>query len=218
MLRTASLRAAVLATAFVATAQGPVNLAAHQLVMVLFTTLAFALDALAIAAQAMIGKELGAGNKPLALALTRKMTRWGIGFGVLTGVLLAAAAPFAGWAFTNDAAVHQALTAGLWVLAASQPLCGLVFVLDGVLIGAGDARYLSLAGVVNLGVYLPLLWWVDAAQLSGAAGVAWLWAAFGLGYLAARAGTLGWRVRNDRWIVVGPGGPAKLVQQQREGG
>ena len=203
MLRTLSLRLAVLAAVLVATAQGPQSLAAHQLVMTVFTFLAFALDALAIAAQALIGKELGAGNRPLARELTRRMIRWGVGFGVITGVLLAASAPFAGWIFTPDAGVQSALTAGLWVLAASQPICGLVFVLDGVLIGAGDARYLALTGVLNLLAYVPLLWWVHVSDLDGPGGIAWLWAAFALGYMSARALTLTWRIRQDAWMVTG---------------
>ena len=203
MLRTASLRIAVLAAVVVATAQGPVSLAAHQLVMTFFTFLAFALDALAIAAQAMIGKELGAGNRAAARELTRKMSVWGVGFGIITGVLLAAAAPFAGWIFTTDPSVVHALTAGLWVLAAAQPVCGLVFVLDGVLIGAGDAKYLAVTGVLNLLAYLPLLWWVHVSGLEGGSGIAWLWAAFGLGYMTARAVTLYWRARSDAWMVTG---------------
>lgn len=203
MLRTLSLRLAVLAAVFVATAQGSTSLAAHQLVMTLFTFLAFALDALAIAAQALIGKELGAGNRTMARDLTARMIRWGVGFGVITGALLAAAAPFVGWIFTPDAGVQAALTAGLWVLAASQPICGLVFVLDGVLIGAGDARYLAVTGLLNLLAYLPLLWWVYAAGLTGPEGIAWLWAAFALGYMSARALTLMWRIRQDSWMVIG---------------
>ena len=203
MLRTLSLRVAVLATVLVATAQGPSSLAAHQLVMTAFTFMAFALDALAIAAQAMIGKELGAANLPLARALTRQMILWGVGFGGVTGVLLAAAAPWAGYLFTPDPGVQAALTAGLWVLAASQPICGLVFVLDGVLIGAGDAKYLALTGLLNVAVYLPLLGWVHSAGLNGSAGIAWLWAAFALGYMSARAVTLSWRIRTDAWMVTG---------------
>jgi putative MATE family efflux protein len=203
MLRTLSLRVAILATVFVATAQGPVSLAAHQLVMTVFTFLAFALDAIAIAAQALIGKELGAGNKALAHSLTRRMIVWGVGFGVVTGVLLALAGPHLGWIFSPDAAVQDAFAVGVLLLALSQPICGFVFVLDGVLIGAGDAKYLAIAGVVNLMVYLPLLVWVQLSDLSGVAGLAWLWAAFGLGYMAARGVTLGWRVRTDAWMVTG---------------
>ena len=81
MLRTLSLRIAILATVVVVTAQGPANLAAHQLAMTVFTFLAFALDALAIAAQALIGKELGASRPAAVRELTGTMVHWGIGFG-----------------------------------------------------------------------------------------------------------------------------------------
>jgi putative MATE family efflux protein len=203
MLRTLSLRIAILATVVVVTAQGPVNLAAHQLAMTVFTFLAFALDALAIAAQALIGKELGAGHAAAARELTGTMVRWGLGFGVLTGLLLAAAAPWAGFLFSSDAEVRSALTHALWVLAAGQPVAGYVFVLDGVLIGAGDAKYLAVAGVVNLACYLPLLLAVRISGPDGGAGLLWIWAAFSLGYMLARALTLGLRARTDRWMVLG---------------
>ncbi|AUZ36376.1 MATE family efflux transporter [Arthrobacter sp. PGP41] len=205
MLRTLSLRIAILATVLVVTAQGAVNLAAHQLAMTIFSFLAFALDALAIAAQALIGRELGASNAAKARRLTRTMIRWGLGFGVVTGVLLALAAPWAGALFTSDPGVQSVLAIALWVLAAGQPIAGYVFVLDGVLIGAGDAKYLALAGVLNLAVYVPLLTAVALPGISGAAGLGWLWAAFALGYMAARALTLGLRARSDRWMVLGSG-------------
>ena len=203
MLRTLSLRIAILATGGVVTAQGAVNLAAHQLAMTIFSFLAFALDALAIAAQALIGKELGASNPRTARLLTATMTRWGLGFGVVTGALLAVAAPWAGALFTSDPQVQSVLAVALWVLAAGQPIAGYVFVLDGVLIGAGDAKYLALAGVVNLAVYVPLLVAVGLSHAVGAPGLGWLWAAFALGYMAARAITLGLRARSDRWMVLG---------------
>jgi Na+-driven multidrug efflux pump len=79
----------------------------------------------------------------------------------------------------------------------------LVFVLDGVLIGAGDARYLALAGVANLVIYGPFLVWVGLAALGGPAGLAWLWAAFAGGYMLARALTLGLRARGGAWMVLG---------------
>ena len=203
MLRTLSLRIAILATVLVVTGQGAVNLAAHQLAMTVFTFLAFALDALAIAAQALIGKELGASNPENARLLTRTMIRWGTGFGVVTGVLLAAAAPFTGALFTSDPGVQSVLTLALWALAAGQPIAGYVFVLDGVLIGAGDAKYLAVAGVVNLAAYLPLLLAVPLAGTAGAAALVWVWVAFSLGYMLARAVTLGLRARTDRWMVLG---------------
>lgn len=205
MLRTLSLRLAILATVLVVTAQGPVNLAAHQLAMTIFAFFAFALDALAIAAQALIGKELGASRPGAARQLTTTMIRWGVGFGLVTGVLLAAAAPWVGLLFTPDGGVRSALTLALWILALGQPLAGFVFVLDGVLIGAGDARYLAIAGVVNLLFYVPMLlavaWWAA----DDATGLAWLWVAFALGYMLARAVTLALRSRSDGWMVLGSG-------------
>ena len=203
MLRTLTLRIAILATVLVATAQGTANLAAHQLAMTIFSFLAFALDALAIAAQALIGKELGASNAVKARRLTGTMVRWGLGFGAVTGLLLALAAPWAGALFTSDPEVQRVLALALWVLAAGQPLAGYVFVLDGVLIGAGDAKYLALAGVVNLAAYVPMLAAVGLLGVPGGAGLGWLWAAFALGYMAARAMTLGLRARSGRWMVLG---------------
>lgn len=204
MLRTLSLRAAILVTVVVVTAQGPVNLAAHQLAMTIFSFLAFALDALAIAAQALIGKELGAGNVAQVRRLTKTMTRWGLGFGVLTGVGLAAVSGVVGWIFTTDPSVHAALAAALLVLAVGQPLAGYVFVLDGVLIGAGDARYLALAGLANLVIYLPLLYWVSQEAFGDTVpGMFWVWAAFSVGYMGARGLTLGLRARTGRWMQTG---------------
>ena len=203
LLRTLSLRVAILATVLVATAQGPVNLAAHQIAMTLFSFLAFALDAIAIAAQALIGKELGAGNLPVVKALTRRMVLWGLGFGVITGALVLLSAPWLGWIFSSDLVVHQALGTALLALAVSQPIAGLVFVLDGVLIGAGDARYLALAGVLALAVYLPLLYWVSCSTATGPAALGWLWLAFAGGYLLARAVTLVLRARTDSWQRTG---------------
>lgn len=203
LLRTMSLRVAILATVVVATAQGDQNLAAHQLAMTIFSFFAFALDALAIAAQALVGRELGAANAIKVRELTRTMVWWGLGFGCVTGVLVAVTAPWVGFIFTSDAGVRSTLALALYILALGQPIAGFVFVLDGVLIGAGDARYLALAGVVNLAVYLPLLALVGSIGPAGPSGLLWLWVAFALCYMAVRGITLGLRARTDRWMVLG---------------
>jgi putative MATE family efflux protein len=212
LLRTASLRAAILATVVAATGLGVATLAAHQLVFTVYSTLAFALDALAIAAQALIGRELGAGRRAEARALTGTMVRWSLWFGVVTGAVLAVLAWVLPPLFTPEPAVQAAATAGLLVLAASQPMSGYVFVLDGVLIGAGDARYLAIAGVVNLAVYLPALAglaWLAAGGATGGAApdagvqLALLWAGFAGVFLGARAVTLGLRARTDTWMRTG---------------
>ena len=206
MLRTLSLRAAILVTVVVATAQGAENLAAYQLTMTIFNFLAFALDALAIAAQALLGKELGArdlqrrSEREHVRRLMHRLIRWGLGFGVVTGVIVGLLGPHLGFLFTSSRDVQVIFGIALIVVAVGQPLAAFVFVLDGVLIGAGDARYLALAGVINLVVYAPLLWLVLERGGSGTAGAAWLWVAYAGGYMGARAVTLGLRIRGDRWM------------------
>jgi putative MATE family efflux protein len=203
LLRTASLRVAMLATVFVATGIGTPELATLQIALTVFSTLAFVLDALAIAGQAMIGHGLGASDVPRVRAITRRLLQFGVGGGALLGVAVAALSPVLPVVFTTDAAVASALTVALLVMAAGIPLAGFVFVLDGVLIGAGDARYLALTGILNLAVYLPMLLLVASAGLDGGAALFWLWLAFGIGYIGARAVTLGLRSRGERWIVTG---------------
>lgn len=201
LLRTASLRAAMLATVFVATGFGVTELATLQIAMTIFSTLAFILDALAIAGQALVGHGLGASDVERVRAITRRLVWHGLLVGVALGLGLAALSPVLGPIFSSDPEIHRALTATVLVMAVGIPLAGFVFVLDGVLIGAGDARYLALTGLVNLAMYAPLLLWVDLARPADA--LPWLWAAFGLGYIGARAITLGLRARTERWITTG---------------
>ena len=203
MLRNATMRIALLATVVVATNAGEVTLAAHQLVFTVFSFLAFALDALAIAAQALIGKELGAGDKEQATKLTGVMTRWGVYFGIFTGLFIFALSWVLPVLLSSDSSVHELATPGLWLLAISQPICGVVFVLDGVLMGAGDARYLGLVGVVNLAAYLPMLWAVDVLAQDQLSSMIWIWVSFAGGYMLARMITLGVRARTDKWMRLG---------------
>ena len=202
-LRTVSLRAALLATVAVATMLGTDELAGWQIAFTLFSTAAFALDALAIAAQALIGKGLGAGDEAGVRRVLRRTVAWGAWFGVIVGVLVAATSGVMGLVFTGDASVAALVQPALLVLAIAQPVCGVVFVLDGVLMGAGDARYLALAGALNLVPFVPVLVLIAVLHPTGAAGLAWLAAAFFVVYMLARLLTLGWRVRRPEWVTVG---------------
>lgn len=203
-LRTASLRFAMLATVFVATDLGVTELATLQIAMTVFSLLAFILDALAIAGQALIGHGLGSSNLPKVMSVTRRLIQFGIGSGGALGVLVALLAPVAGPVFSGDQSVRELLTLTMLVMAFGIPLAGYVFVLDGVLIGAGDARYLALTGILNLVVYLPLLILVNLLRPEPE--LLWLWVAFGFGYMGARALTLGLRARGTRWAVTGAAG------------
>jgi len=199
LIRTAALRASMIATVYAATTIGVTELATLQIALTIFSTVAFMLDALAIAGQAMIGHSLGASDVPRVSQVSARLVQIGIGCGALLGVVLIALAWLAGPVFTGDAGVQQQLPVIIVVMAIGAPLAGYVFVLDGVLIGAGDARYLAMAGIVAAIVYLPML---AAAVLLGG-GLLWVWLAFIFGYMAARAVTLGLRARGDRWVVVG---------------
>lgn len=203
LVRTMSLRAAMLLAVYVATSLGPPELAAFQVAATIFATLAFALDSLAIAAQALVGRALGAGDPARVRAIMSRCLQWGVLSGVVLGALVVAVSHVAGAVFTGAAPVLELLPLTLVLVGVGIPLAGYVFVLDGVLIGAGDARYLALSGLVNVAAFVPmavaaLLW----AQ-PGVGGLAWLWAAFGFGYIAARAVTLSWRARGTRWMVTG---------------
>lgn len=202
-LRTVSLRAALLATVAVATGLGTAELAGWQVVFIIFSTAAFALDALAIAAQALIGKSLGANDRRSVKRVLRRTLAWGAWFGVIVGGIVGAFSGVIGLLFTGDAELAALIQPALIVLAVSQPLAGIVFVLDGVLIGAGDAKYLAIAGGLNLVVFAPALAIVAAVGAGDAAGLAWLAVSFFGVYLLARLGTLAWRVRGDAWMRVG---------------
>jgi putative MATE family efflux protein len=208
-LRTLSLRVALLLATWAATSLGRDELAAYQVAITIYFTLGFALDALAIAAQALIGKGLGAGDVAQVRAVLRRCIEWGIAAGAAVGVLVIATAWVLPALFTSSAEVAALLPPSLVVLGLSAPLGGLVFVLDGVLIGAGDARYLAWTGLVNLAAFVPLafgvVWWADAsgADVPGALALAALTAAFAIGYLAARAVTLSLRARGAAWMVTG---------------
>ena len=164
--------------------------------------LACAVDALAIAAQAIVGRDLGAGNLPAARAAIRTMLRWGVGYGVLLGALLAlAAGPITGLV-TPDPAVQRYAVPALLVAAAGQLVAGYVFVADGVLMGAGDFRYLARAMVLSLTAYLPLAAFVRMVGVWGDPGrtLVLLWGAF-LVFMTVRALTLWWRLRTDVWAI-----------------
>jgi MATE family, multidrug efflux pump len=111
-------------------------------------------------------------------------------------------APLYSHLFTSDPQVRTLLIVALLVVALLQPVAGWVFVLDGVLIGAGDGRYLALASVISVGLFLPAAFAVTLLGLSGTTGVVALWAAIGV-WLLARLATLVYRERSGAWLVTG---------------
>ncbi len=207
LVRTLALRGGIVVTTVVAARYGDTALAAHQIVATVWNALAFALDALAIAAQALTGKALGAGDVAGTRDAARTMARWGVGAGIVTGIVLLPLGPVIGRGFSSDPAVVSAAAWAFVVVAVVQWLAGYVFVVDGVLMGAGDTLWLALAMVLAAVVWAPVVLWASAggAPLPGPSGhpLAGLWIWFGGGFMALRAVGLWWRFRGDRWLVTG---------------
>jgi putative MATE family efflux protein len=206
VIRTVTLRAALLLTTYAvvlgaddSSGGQSVSVATHQLAFTIWTFLAFALDAIAIAAQAITGRYLGAGDRAGTRAVTRRMVGWGAVGGLGCGVALAAASPFLGPLFSGDPRVHDLLVPVLLVAALGQPVAGVVFVLDGVLIGAGDGAYLAWAGLAVLVVYTPVVLLVGAAG----GGVVLVWVTLSAVLMGARFAVLTLRARGDAWLVTG---------------
>jgi putative MATE family efflux protein len=197
LVRTAALRASLVIATAVAARIGVVDLASHQIAFEVWSFLALTLDAVAIAGQALIGHHLGAGEPTEARAIGDRMLGWGLVGGVVVGVAVALAREPLARVFTTDPEV-VALTGFLLLLvAALQPVNGLVFVLDGLLIGAGDQRYLARAMVAALAVYAPVALAVGALGW----GIGWLWVALGVLMLARLAGLLA-RWRTGHWASI----------------
>ena len=181
VVRTGALLATLLTATAIAARFGDDDVAAHQVAMQVFLFLALSLDALAIAAQAMVGRYLGADAVHDARASARRLLEWGVIAGVVLGVVVAVSRPWLAALFSNDDDVRALVEQLLWFVAALQPAAAVVFVLDGVLIGAGDAGYLAIAMLVaTLAVYLPAALLVVALD----AGLLWLWAAISLWMVA----------------------------------
>ncbi|MCW2698591.1 MAG: efflux family protein [Blastococcus sp.] len=196
LLRAAVLQISFLAAAGVAARAGTVPLAAHQIALQLFLFLALVLDAYAIAAQTLVGQSLGRGAPEEARATAARVSLWGLGTGLVIGLLLLGLRDRLLPLFTDDAAVVSQAEVVWWFLVGMQPLAGLVFALDGVLIGAGDVGYLrtltvgsALLGFLPLSLLaLPLGW-----------GLAGVWTGLSAFIVLRLAGTLV-RVAGNRWL------------------
>ncbi len=198
VVRTMSLRAALVVATAVAARIGTDDVGAHQVAYELWNFLALGLDAVAIAGQALVGRLLGAGDAAGARAAGRRMLELGLLAGIVAGALVLAFRTLLPELFTDDPAVRSLAAFLLVFVAALQPLNAVVFVLDGLHIGAGDMRFLAWAmagaGAVSIAGF--------GAVLATDAGVGWLWAAIGL-FMVSRAIPLSWRWASGRWAVVG---------------
>ncbi len=199
LARTVLLRSSLLTMTFVAAAHGDVALAGHQIAFTLWYVLTTAPEAFAVASQALVGHALGAGKPEVAKSSSRRALAWGLGSGLAMAVLLIALRPAYIPLFTSDAAVRDLVSSLVLIVAACQPIGALLYVLDGILIGAGDTRYLAGTMLVAFLTFLPLA----GAVLVTDAGVVALWWALGV-WLLARQVAVALRYRSAAWLRSGP--------------
>ncbi|MFW2381272.1 MAG: MATE family efflux transporter [Acidimicrobiales bacterium] len=196
VVRTASLRGALTIGAGVAASIGTEELAAHQIALQVWFTLALALDAVAIAGQALTGRYLGEGDREVAWAASRRMieldTVVAVGFGVLIAFFREPIASL----FTDDTAVVGLTGMVLLHVAGQQPINGVVFALDGILIGAGDLWFLAVGMVAAFAAFGV----AAIVVLQTSAGLGWLWGALWL-FMLVRMVPLVMRWRSGHWLT-----------------
>ncbi|MCB0992971.1 MAG: MATE family efflux transporter, partial [Acidimicrobiales bacterium] len=196
--RTAALRGAFLFAVVVAASKGTTALAAHEIAVQVWMTLALALDAIAIAGQALVARLLGAGDAPAARAASARMIELAVAFGLFAGAAIALSSGPLARVFTEDTAVIELTAFLLLHVAVMQPIGGHVFALDGILIGASDLAFLAKAMWASTAVFAV----AAAIVWSAGLGIGWLWASLTL-FMVVRAATLHLRYRTDLWLVTG---------------
>lgn len=198
-IRTLALQGSFVLAAALCSRMGPEVLGAHQIGLQLFMLTALALDAVAVAAQALIGEALGRDDPLLARRTAAVCARVGLLAGVLFAAVLLALRPWGPLLFTSDDGVLAQAGVMWWWLAGMQLVAGVLFALDGVLMGANDVAVLrTITIVAHAAVYAPLSW--VAYQAGWGIGGIWLGLTTSL---AVRLLLGGLRVRGDRWLVAG---------------
>lgn len=199
VLRSLAFQACFLSAAAVAARFGAASVAAHQVVLQLWNLVTLTLDSLAIAAQTLVGGALGAGRVRAATRLSRRITVWSAVFALGLAVVFAAGHTVIPGLFTTDPAVLDEMAVAWWFFVAIMPVAGMVFALDGVLLGAGDVAFLRNAtlGCALVG-FLPLIW-LSLLQGWGLAGI---WSGLTV-FIVLRMLAVFWRVGSGRWAVAG---------------
>lgn len=198
LVRTLALRASLTLATAVAARIGAEEVGAHEIAFAVWSLLALGLDAVAIAGQAMVGRFLGADDVDTARQVGRRMLELGTAAGVAAGAVLLVVRPVVPDVFSNDPSVLHLAGFLLLFVAVLQPVNGAVFVLDGLLIGAGDMAFLAKAMVAAALVTAPVAVAVAALDL----GIGWVWAAITV-LMLARLVVLAARWRSGAWAVTG---------------
>jgi putative MATE family efflux protein len=201
LLRTLAFQACFVSAGAVAARFGAAAVAAHQVVLQLWSFLALVLDSLAIAAQSLVGAALGAGQLAHAKSVAWRVTLFStLASAVLAGVFAVGASVIPS-IFTDDRSVLDAIGVPWWFMVAQLPVAGIVFGLDGVLLGAGDAKFMRNATLISALVgFLPLIW----LSLAFGWGLLGIWAGLST-FMVLRLVFVGWRALSGRWLIAGTG-------------
>lgn len=201
VVRTLAFQACFVSAGAVAARFGASALAAHQVVLQLWEFLALVLDSLAIAAQALVGAALGAGDVGHAKSVARRVTLFSTAAAALLAAVFAVGFSALPELFTDDRSVLAAISVPWWFLVAQLPVAGIVFALDGVLLGAGDAAFMRTATVISALVgFLPLIW----LSLVFDWGLAGIWSGLTT-FVVLRLIFVGWRAVSGRWAATTAG-------------
>ncbi|MDR3661550.1 MAG: MATE family efflux transporter, partial [Mycobacterium sp.] len=189
VLRSLAFQVCFVSAGAVAARFGAAAVAAHQVVLQLWNFLALALDSLAIAAQSLVGAALGAQQPAPARAVAWRVTVYSAAAATVLAAVLALGAGVLPGLFTADAAVRAQISVPWWFMVAQLPIAGIVFALDGVLLGAGDAAFMRTATLGSaVAGFLPLIW----LSLAFGWGLAGIWSGLST-FLVLRLIFVGWR-------------------------
>ncbi|MDM7487622.1 MATE family efflux transporter [Rhodococcus sp. CSLK01-03] len=197
--RSLAFQACFLSAAAVAARFGAAAVAAHQVVLQLWNFVALTLDSLAVAAQALVGAALGAGARADAKRLAWRITAWSTVFATGLALVFLLGGDAIPALFTSDPGVLEQIDVAWWFFVALLPVAGVVFALDGVLLGAGDAAFLRTATLASaLFGFLPVVW----CSLVWDWGLAGIWTGLTV-FIVFRMAAVVWRTRSGRWAVTG---------------
>jgi len=198
LIRNLSLTTSFIVATAMAARLGNVDVAAHEIGFQAWFFLSMSMDAIAIAAQAITGNLLGAGNAHEARQMGRRAIIWSTGLGCFIGSILAIFHLSFAEIFSEDTAVVELAGFLLLHVAAMAPLSGVAFALDGILIGAGDQRFLAKAMSFSAVISVPLM----LLSLAFGLGIGWIWGSIWI-LMLTRSTTLYIRFRSDKWQKLG---------------